>query len=120
MLNTDQIWSGSESISFANTDADKVTGSKAPSHSRVRVCHRPLNDLTTIGGYDPTMSIFYLRNSNNDGDADLSVRTDRPGAAGSPLIGDWNGDGVDHDRPVQPGHLDVLPEKQQYRGLCRR
>ncbi len=52
--------------------------------------------IDTIGVY--SNSIFYLRNSNTPGPADLTVLFnpyDRPMSALLPVTGDWNGDGVD-------------------------
>ena len=44
----------------------------------------------TIGLFDPTNGIFYLRNSNTDGVADVTFAFGpKPGAA-KPIAGDWN------------------------------
>jgi len=49
----------------------------------------------TIGIYKPALGGFFLRNSNSVGSADI-VFSYGPGNAGwVPLVGDWNGDGVD-------------------------
>lgn len=49
----------------------------------------------TIGLLNPTTSVFFLKNSNAPGPADL-VFGYGPAAAGwIPLAGDWNGDGID-------------------------
>lgn len=49
-------------------------------------------DVTTAALYAPSSSVFYLRNGNTSGYANLTVTF---GAAGAlPLMGDWNGDGV--------------------------
>jgi ABC-type uncharacterized transport system permease subunit len=42
-----------------------------------------------IGVYDPTNRIFYLRNSNSTGFADLTIIYGP--AAATPLAGDWDG-----------------------------
>lgn len=47
----------------------------------------------TFGVYRPTNSVFYLRNSNNTGPADLAFRFGDPGDV--PVSGDWDGDDVD-------------------------
>ncbi|HEY8019609.1 MAG TPA: hypothetical protein VIH93_00820, partial [Thermoanaerobaculia bacterium] len=49
----------------------------------------------TTGGYVRATSTFNLRNTNNDGTADLSFVFGTPGAGWKPIAGDWNGDGVD-------------------------
>lgn len=46
-----------------------------------------------IGVYRPTAAMFYLRNSHSSGSPDTTVGFGAPGDI--PLIGDWNGDGVD-------------------------
>jgi uncharacterized repeat protein (TIGR01451 family) len=47
----------------------------------------------TIGVYDPPTRTFYLRNSNTPGNADIQVQYGPANAV--PVVGDWNGDGVD-------------------------
>ncbi len=47
-----------------------------------------------IGVFRPSNNTFYLRNSNTTGFADLVV-VFNPAANAAPLVGDWNGDGVD-------------------------
>jgi hypothetical protein len=47
----------------------------------------------TVGGYDPTTSTFFPRNENSQGAQDAG--TSAFGSPGFfPVIGDWNGDGV--------------------------
>ncbi|MDS4030106.1 MAG: CARDB domain-containing protein [Candidatus Contendobacter sp.] len=48
----------------------------------------------TIGLYNPTTSVFYLRNSNTPGIADNFFSYGPPGAGWIPIAGDWNGNGV--------------------------
>ena len=59
-----------------------------------------------VGQYDPLTSTFYLRNSNSPGLADLTFIYGPAGAGSMPLVGDWNGDGVDtiglYDPPPVP------------------
>ncbi len=50
--------------------------------------------MTTIGLYDPMTSRFYLRNSNSSGFADISFLYGNGGAGWTPIVGDWDGDGV--------------------------
>ncbi len=52
------------------------------------------NGTVTTGLYDPTTAVFYLKNSNTAGPADISFTY---GMAGNwiPIVGDWNGDGKD-------------------------
>ncbi len=54
-----------------------------------------LHDFSTIGAYDPSTSIFYLRNSNDAGAADLTFAYGPAGGHWLPIVGDWNGDGTD-------------------------
>jgi hypothetical protein len=49
----------------------------------------------TIGLYDPTAAVFYLRNSNTTGYADVIIGFGTPGNNWTPIAGDWNGDGTD-------------------------
>jgi PKD repeat protein len=50
-----------------------------------------VNGTTTVGIY--RNNEFYLRNTNTAGNADVSLLFGVPGDA--PLVGDWNGDGID-------------------------
>jgi hypothetical protein len=50
---------------------------------------------STIGLYDPTASVFYLRNSNDAGYADTNFMYGAAGNGWTPIVGDWNGDGKD-------------------------
>lgn len=54
---------------------------------------------TTIGLYDPDAAVFYLRNSNTSGPADITLQYGNSGW--KPLAGDWDGDGI-----VTPGVYD--------------
>ena len=49
----------------------------------------------TIGLYDPTTSVFYLRDTNDSGYADLTFAYGAAGAGWVPIAGDWNADGTD-------------------------
>jgi hypothetical protein len=49
----------------------------------------------TVGLYDPLTSVFYLRNTNTTGVADLYVAFGVPDAGWLPIAGDWDGDGRD-------------------------
>jgi hypothetical protein len=46
---------------------------------------------TTMGAYNPNTAMFYLRNSNTPGNADLSLLYGNVGL--KPVVGDWDGDG---------------------------
>src|SRR4051794_10904868 len=77
----------------------------ATSPARKRPTHRPgvegletrqlmaANWADTVGVYRPANASFYLRNSNTQGNAEVALNFGRPGAI--PLVGDWDGDGVD-------------------------
>jgi hypothetical protein len=47
---------------------------------------------TTIGTYSPSDRTFYLRNTNNVGNADFTVQYGPAGAI--PVVGDWDGNGT--------------------------
>lgn len=55
----------------------------------------PRTSLATIGLFDPAKFIFYLRNSNTTGIADTTFQYGPVGSNWFPLMGDWNGDGID-------------------------
>jgi hypothetical protein len=50
---------------------------------------------STIGLYDPATSVFYLRNANDAGIADLAFGYGPGGQGWQRLSGDWNGDSID-------------------------
>ncbi|MBN2474355.1 MAG: hypothetical protein JXB62_07090 [Pirellulales bacterium] len=49
----------------------------------------------TIGLYNPTVSTFLLRNSNDSGTANLAFAYGAPAAGWKPITGDFNGDGTE-------------------------
>jgi hypothetical protein len=51
--------------------------------------------IDTVGVFVPSTSVFFLRNSNSAGSADIAFQFGPPDAGWTPLAGDWNGDGVD-------------------------
>ncbi|MBX3086336.1 MAG: PQQ-dependent sugar dehydrogenase [Anaerolineae bacterium] len=58
--------------------------------------------VDTIGVYRPTGTVFHLRNSNTTGPADLSITF---GASTDvPIVGDWNGDGIDTPGVFRPSN----------------
>ncbi|MEA1052534.1 hypothetical protein U5801_22390 [Lamprobacter modestohalophilus] len=48
-----------------------------------------------LGLYDPAVGIFYLRNSIDNGAADITFRYGGMNSGRMPIAGDWNGDGSD-------------------------
>ena len=50
---------------------------------------------TPLGLYDPSTGNFFLRNTNSPGAADIVFGFGPGGAGWKPLVGDWNGDGID-------------------------
>jgi glucose/arabinose dehydrogenase len=71
---------------------------------RVSTTAGPQSKLDTIGLYDPSSSLFYLRLSNTSGFADQTVAYGIPGAGWLPIVGDWNGDGTDTIGLYDPGN----------------
>ncbi len=49
----------------------------------------------TIGAFNPDTQTFFLRNSNDSGNADITPFNLAGGNSVIPITGDWNGDGVD-------------------------
>jgi hypothetical protein len=49
----------------------------------------------TVGLYNPATGVFFLRNSNTAGPADVTFQYGPAGQGWRPIVGDWNGDGVD-------------------------
>ena len=49
---------------------------------------------TTVGLYDPTSSMFTLQNTNESGFTDECFCYGVGGAGMLPIVGDWNGDGI--------------------------
>ncbi len=52
-------------------------------------------DTPTVGLYDPFSSLFMLRNTNDSGLADEGCSYGVGNAGMLPIVGDWNGDGVE-------------------------
>jgi hypothetical protein len=50
---------------------------------------------TTVGTYNPTLAVFYLKNSNTGGIANAVVAFGPAGNNWIPLSGDWTGDGTE-------------------------
>ena len=48
----------------------------------------------TIGAYYPSQGVFYLRNTNTTGNADITITFGAVNTA-YPIVGDWNGGGID-------------------------
>jgi ribosomal protein S16 len=95
-MDTYEVWSGAEQITLLNTDADNGDGMENPFTFTVGgTVSQPAHDLGTVGEYDPTKSIFYLRSSNQSGVADLSVLYGPARSGWTPLAGDWDGNGID-------------------------
>ncbi|MFY9611772.1 MAG: putative Ig domain-containing protein [Blastocatellia bacterium] len=58
----------------------------------------------TIGLYNPGGGAFFLRNSNTGGIADIMFGYGGGGTGFIPIVGDWNGDGVDTVGLYDPVH----------------
>ena len=48
-----------------------------------------------MGLYSPASGVFFLKNTDTGGPADLSYGFGPGGLGWTPLAGDWNGDGAD-------------------------
>jgi hypothetical protein len=46
--------------------------------------------VDTVGLYNPATGVFYLRNSNSAGFADVTFTYGPAGAGWIPLVGDWD------------------------------
>ena len=46
--------------------------------------------VDSIGLFDPQTSVFFLKNSNSAGPADLAFQYGAPAAGVQPLAGDWD------------------------------
>ena len=51
--------------------------------------------VDTIGLYHKASATWFLRNTNSEGVADVTVGFGAPGSEWTPMVGDWNADGVD-------------------------
>jgi ribosomal protein S16 len=51
--------------------------------------------VDTVGLYNPTNSVFYLRNSNSAGFANKTFQYGPANFGWTPIAGDWDGDGID-------------------------
>jgi hypothetical protein len=60
-----------------------------------------VQSLTTVGMVDPSTSTWYLRNQNGPGAPDISAFS-YGGPGWTPVVGDWNGDGVSSIGVVDP------------------
>lgn len=60
---------------------------------QIQVTDLPDGGPVTIGLFDPSLSYFYLRNSNTTGGSDISFGYGAPNAGWQVFVGDWNGDG---------------------------
>jgi ribosomal protein S16 len=55
----------------------------------------PPHRADTIALWDPSSSIYFLRNSNSTGNADTVFGYGPAAQQWIPIVGDWNGDGID-------------------------
>ena len=62
------------------------------------------NGTDTVGLYDPTDSIFYLRNSNTTGIAERGLLRPSPRRGITPVVGDWTGGGRTRSVCTTPPH----------------
>lgn len=56
---------------------------------------QPTVNVQTIGLWRPSARTYYLRNANSTGNADIEALFREHGNGVQPVVGDWDGDGVD-------------------------
>jgi hypothetical protein len=54
----------------------------------------PLVPTSTLGAYNPVVGVFFLKNGNTPGAADMSFPYGPANAGWTPLSGDWDGNGT--------------------------
>jgi hypothetical protein len=64
-------------------------------HSSKGLTFLATSGTNTAGVYNPTAGVFFLKNTNTAGGADVTFQFGPGGLGWIPLVGDWNGDGVD-------------------------
>jgi parallel beta-helix repeat protein len=64
----------------------------------------PSAGIASAGLYDPAHAAFFLRNSNTGGIADITFTYGPAGLGLIPIVGDWDGDGVDTIGLYDPAH----------------
>jgi predicted outer membrane repeat protein len=91
---------GSPAIGFGNATAcanSPISGRDQRGVNRKTACDSGAFEFRshrkTIGVYRPSAALFLLRNENTTGPANTSVVYG--GAGYYPVVGDWNGDGID-------------------------
>jgi hypothetical protein len=77
---------------FTVTATDSVGGTRVTTYS-INV-EQPTPMVTTVGLYDSSSSMFMLRDSNDSGFADQCCCYGAANGGMSPIVGDWNGDGI--------------------------
>ena len=60
--------------------------------------------IATVGLYNPNGGAFFLRNSNTGGVADITYTYGPAGMGFIPLVGDWDGDGIETIGLYDPAH----------------
>jgi hypothetical protein len=70
----------------------------------LEISHVPSHGVSTIGLYDATNSVFYLKNGNTTGFADTTFAYGAPPTGWLPIAGDWDGNGTDTVGLYDPAH----------------
>jgi len=86
---------GTVTYTVASNPGHTRTGTMSIANETFTVNQTGINRVRTIGLYDPTSSTFFLRNTNSSAPADVVFSYGPAGAGWVPIVGDWNGDGVD-------------------------
>jgi DNA-binding beta-propeller fold protein YncE len=94
---------GTNLTTFANTNANAIAIN--PKNGQIYVGSNsggilnhygsPIGKSATIGVWRPSNQTFYLRNSNTQGVSDISATVNFATSSDLPVVGDWNGDGID-------------------------
>jgi glucose/arabinose dehydrogenase len=86
--------SGTGSVGYSvsqNMTSSPRLGTILAGGTEVKITQAPVTRTTVPGLYAPTSSVFFLRNSNTTGIADITVQF---GTSLVPLVGDWTGSGI--------------------------
>ncbi len=95
---------GDDTVGVVRGDTWLLRQSNTPGPAQITATFRKPHDVHVAGdtdgdggddrnSYNPTTSVFHLRDEDFDGRADQRITLGAPGS--KPVIGDWDGDGID-------------------------